>query len=90
MREQLLHALGHFGRGLVGKGDGKNGVRRDAALLDQVGDAMSDDARFARSGAGQNQHRPIHGLNTLALLRIQFFKKMLQMAGLWNVRGVLL
>ena len=40
-------------------------------LLDQVGDAIGDDARLAAARAGQDQHRPIDGLDRLPLLRIE-------------------
>ena len=53
--KQLIDALAHFAGGLVGKGDGKDGVGRDVSLLDEPGDAMSNDASFSRSGAGQDE-----------------------------------
>ena len=59
---QLLDALGHLGGGLVGEGDSEDGIRRDAALLDEIGDAVRDDAGLARAGSGQDQHRAVNGL----------------------------
>ena len=41
------------------------------ALADQLGDAIGDDPRFARAGAGQDQQRPVKRLHRLALGRIQ-------------------
>src|SRR5579872_5811853 len=78
MADELVDALGHFSRRLVGEGDGEDGVGGDAALIDQPGDAMGDDAGFARSSAGQNQHRSVDGFDRLALLGVQFVEEMLQ------------
>jgi len=55
MAQQPVNALAHLAGGLVGEGDGQNGVRRDALLLDKPGDAAGDDARLARAGPGENQ-----------------------------------
>jgi hypothetical protein len=41
-------------------------------ILDQVCNAMGDDASLARSGAGQDQHRPVYVLDGFLLLRIEF------------------
>ena len=32
--DELFNALGHLGGGLVGEGDGEDGVRRDSALVE--------------------------------------------------------
>ena len=47
----------------------------DAALLDEVGDAVGDDARLAGAGAGQQQHGAIDGLNAFLLLRVHVVEK---------------
>ena len=73
--QQLLHALAHLGRGLVGKGDGEDGIRRDALRLNEIRNAVRDDARLARAGAGQDQDRTIRGLHGGALLRIHLFEQ---------------
>ena len=64
------HSFLHFARGLVREGHGHDVPGRDA-LPDQMGDAMSDDARLARAGAGQHKRRPFCREDSLALLRIQ-------------------
>ena len=46
-----------------------------ALLLDQPGDAAGDDAGFAGTGAGKDQHRALGGFDGLALLRIELIKK---------------
>ena len=53
-----------------------------AALIDEVGDAVGDDARFAGAGAGQDQHRPVDRFDGLTLLGIQFVEQMLQLKSL--------
>ena len=76
--EQLVHALGHFAGGLVGEGDGQDGVGRDAFLADQPGDAAGDDAGLARAGAGQDEQRALGGLDGGALFGIQIGEQRLQ------------
>ena len=49
--DDFLDALCHFLCGFVGEGDGEDVIRADAALFNQVRDAMSDDAGFAAAGA---------------------------------------
>ena len=58
--------------GFVGEGDGEDGVGRDAALLNEIRDAMRDDAGLAGAGAGEQKHRAVDGFDGFALLRIQF------------------
>ena len=43
-------------------------------MLDQIGDAIGDDARLAGAGARQDEDRPIGGEHGFALLRIQAIK----------------
>ncbi len=68
--EDFFDALGHLFRGLVGEGDGEDGVGGDAALLDEVGDAMGDDAGFAGACAGEEEDGAIDGGDALGLRRI--------------------
>ena len=42
--------------------------------VNQVRDAIGDDARLAAAGAGQDEHRPVHSLDGFALLRIQIIQ----------------
>ena len=73
--EDFFNALGHLFGGLVGEGDGKDVVGRNAALLYQISNAVSDDARFAGAGAGEQQHGAIDRQDALALLRIHVGEK---------------
>ena len=41
-----------------------------AFVLDQVRDAIGDDARLAAAGAGKDEHRAFGGFDGFALLRI--------------------
>ena len=74
----MLDPFGHLAGRLVGEGNGENRIRRNAGVLNEVGDAVGDGARLAAAGPGQDQHRPFDGLNRLALFWIQFVEKMLQ------------
>ena len=68
-RNELIDALLHFARGLVGESDGENIFRRDIAL-DEVSDAKGDDAGFAGAGPGQDEERTLNGFDGLTLLRV--------------------
>ena len=50
--------LAHLAGRLVGKGHRQDSVRGDFFLIDEIGDAVRERFRLARSGAGQNQNRP--------------------------------
>ena len=67
---QLLDALAHLRCRLVGKGHGQDGLRHHALVLDQIGDAVGDYARFAAARASQNQYWPFGGFDGLTLLRV--------------------
>ena len=69
--EQAVHPLAHFLGRLVGERDGQNLVGAHAAVADEVGDAMGDDARFARPGAGQNQYGTFSVLHRFPLRRVE-------------------
>ena len=56
--EDAGDALPHLLRGLVGEGDGEDLALLRQAGPDQVGDAVGDDARLARAGAGEDEQRP--------------------------------
>ncbi len=76
--QQLIHALGHFAGGLVGKRDGQDRVGRDILLLDQPGDAVRNHAGLARSGPGQDQQRTLGGLDRSALFGIEMGEERMQ------------
>ena len=58
--------LAHLARGLVRERDGEDLLWIDA-LLEQVGDAVDDDAGLAGAGAGEDEERPLGGGDGLAL-----------------------
>jgi hypothetical protein len=64
------HPLAHLARGLVRERDGEDRLGI-GALHHQPRDAVRDDARLARPGAGQHQERPLEGGDGLALWRVQ-------------------
>ena len=86
MTEQLVDALGHFAGGLVGEGDGEDGVGRDVFLLDKPGDAMRDDAGFAGAGAGEDEQGAFGGLDSGALFGIEIGEKRVQSVNSWGDR----
>ena len=45
--QKFLHTRTHFLSGFIGEGDRENIPRRDAFFSDQIGNAVSDDARLA-------------------------------------------
>ena len=57
--------------GLVGEGDRQDLPRPDALDADEIGDAMSEDARLAAARAGQDEHRAVRRPNRALLLRVQ-------------------
>jgi hypothetical protein len=52
--EQVGYALAHFAGRLIGEGDGEDGFRRDVVVVDEVADAVGDDAGFTGAGAGKD------------------------------------
>ena len=64
-------ALLHLARGLVGEGDGEDLRRPGEAERQDMGDAGSEDARLAGTGAGEHQHGTFRRLHRGALLRVQ-------------------
>ena len=69
--EHPLEPLPHLGRRLVRERDREDLVRLHAVRADQVGDAMGEDARLPRAGAGDDEERPLDVEHSLALGRIQ-------------------
>ncbi len=69
--QALAGALTHLAGGLVGEGDRRDAVRRQARDLDEVGDLGGDHPRLARAGAGEHQQGPLGGGDGLALLGIE-------------------
>ncbi len=73
-KKKIRDSSAHFFRGLVGEGHGENALGRHA-LRDQIGHPKGDGARFAGTCASQKQERAFRGLGSLALLGIEFGKK---------------
>ena len=69
--EQPVHPLPHFLGGLVGERHGQDLVGAHLAVADEMGDAVRDNARFARTGTGQNEHRPLGVLHRFPLRRVE-------------------
>jgi hypothetical protein len=72
--QQVAHALLHLRRGLVGERHGQNRMAVHA-LLDQVGDAVGNGARFSRARSGENQDWAIKGGCSFTLAGIQFVEE---------------
>src|SRR5258708_8811421 len=73
--DKFSDAFGDFGGGLVGEGHRQNGFRHHSRAFDQVGDAVSDDARLAAARAREDEHRAFSGFDGLALLRVEWIEK---------------
>ncbi len=73
--EQLLDAMLHLARCLVGEGHGHDVPRRDAHVLDEVGDAVGQNARLATAGPGDDEQRPRAGADGVALGRVQVLQQ---------------
>ncbi len=68
--DELLGALAHFLRRLVGERDGRDVLRRQA-VLQQPHDLVRDHARLARTRAGQHQARAVEVVHRLHLGVVQ-------------------
>jgi hypothetical protein len=73
--EDFEHPLAHLFGGLIGKRHGENRIRRHAALLDQIRNAVRNHARLAGARTGQQKHRPIDREDSFALLRVHVGEK---------------
>ena len=63
--------LAHLAGGLVREGDGEDPPRGDVPDADEVGDAVGDDPRLARSGAGEDEERPLGRRDGAGLLGVE-------------------
>ena len=57
--DEQLDPRPHFLRRLIGEGDGEYFLRLGVAVADQIRGAAGDDARLARSGAGEDEQRAV-------------------------------
>ena len=69
--EHVLEPLAHLAGGLVREGDRQDLLRFHAAGVDQVRDAVGEDARLARARSGDHEQRPLRGEDRLLLRRVQ-------------------
>src|SRR5580765_875367 len=76
--EETLQAFPHLPGRLVREGDGEDLARLRTHRVDQVCDAVGEDARFARARAGDDQQRPFRGQNGLPLSGIQVCEVLLR------------
>jgi hypothetical protein len=73
--DELLHALGHLARGLVGEGDREDLERADPVLADQVRDPMGEGPGLAAPGAGDDQDGSLRVQDGLALDVVERFEQ---------------
>ena len=65
--QKVLDPFAHLVGGLVGKGHGQNGIGRDFKRLDEIRDAVGQNAGFSAAGACQHQHRSGRGTHGFSL-----------------------
>jgi hypothetical protein len=68
--QYIVYAFFHLVRRLVRKGYGENIIRSDIHSLDQIGDAISQNAGFSASRARDDQNLPVGIRNGLDLVFI--------------------
>jgi hypothetical protein len=68
--ENVVHAAHHFAGSLVGEGEEEDALGRDALLQEEC-NAVSERARFARAGAGDDEGWSRRGGDGGVLLFIQ-------------------
>ena len=81
LAEQILDTLAHLLGGFVGERHRQNRVGRNTMFVDQVRDAMRDDARFAAAGAGEDQQRTFDVGRSFTLLGIQALQEIHERGG---------
>ena len=71
--QQLVHAVLHLARGLVGEGQRSDVVRLITTLVDEVGDLARDHAGLAAAGTSQHQQRTIEIAHGAVLAGVEGF-----------------
>ncbi len=66
-----FHALAHLLRRLVREGDRQYFIGRRVAVADEIRDAVGDDARLARTRAGEDQQRAVGLKYSFLLFRVE-------------------
>src|SRR3954469_2412693 len=69
--EETLQAFPHLTGRLVREGDGEDLIRFRTDRVDEMGDAVGEDARLARARPGNDEQRPFRRQNRLPLSGIQ-------------------
>ena len=69
--EHVLEPFAHLPGGLVREGDGQDLLRLHSAGVDQMRDAVGEDARLARARSGNHEQGPLGGEDRLLLRRVQ-------------------
>ena len=69
IRDHRVYANPHLIGSLVRECHGENLLRTNVAILDQVRNAIRDDAGLAAARAGKNEHGPFGSFNGFELLR---------------------
>jgi len=68
---QLVDAVAHLIGGFVCESDRENLPRFAFFFVDEIGDAIGDDARFAAARTREYEHGTVDGRNRVALRFIQ-------------------
>ena len=84
-RAETRDALAHLFGGLVGEGD-RQDVPRGDTLLNEVGDAVSDDARLSGTRPRKHQQRTLDMSNRLTLRLVQIIKQAVFHSSLYPCR----
>ena len=84
--QKIVDAFLHHVGGLVGKRDGENGAWWNAPL-EQMGDAIGDDARLAGSRAGQDEQRSFGCEYGFALALVELVEKRCCLRKIWARRN---
>ncbi len=69
--QQVAHASLHLIRSLVRECHGQDGFRPDLQVVDQMRDAVGNDASLPAARARKNKNRAFGGLNSFELLWIE-------------------
>jgi hypothetical protein len=65
--KERAHAISHLAGSGHGIGEGEDFLRLRVSLLNQTGNAMDENRRFAGAGACYNQHRSVNVVDRFAL-----------------------
>jgi hypothetical protein len=63
----LFQAPAHLAGGFVRKSNREDLVRRDVVFVNQVGNAMRQNARLAAARTGEHEHWPVHEFDRFTL-----------------------